>query len=76
MPDPTCESSADPSVLGGPRCGKPAAFRTPLGYFCDDCIERFRAACRSPFSMANVIAGRVRTEEEIAKMIKPLTEGN
>ncbi len=68
-----CEAAADPKILGGPRCGKPATFSTPLGYYCDDCIERFRAVCRSPLSMINVIAGRARTEEEIARLIKPIT---
>jgi hypothetical protein len=67
-----CDAAANPKVLGGPRCGKPAIYSTPLGYRCAVCIELFKTAARSPNTLANVMAGRARTEEEIEAMIKAL----
>jgi len=67
-----CDAAENPKVLGGPRCGKPAIYSTPLGYRCAACIELFKASARNPNTLANVIAGRARTEEEIEAMIKAL----
>jgi hypothetical protein len=55
-------------------CGKPA---THLAYegskpLCPEHAEAMRQALRSPDSLGNVIAGRVRTEEEITLMVRPL----
>lgn len=58
--------------LGGPRCGKPAAYETPLGPRCEDCIAGFREMARNPSTMINVLARRTPTDEEIERMIRPL----
>jgi len=76
MNDKRCEAAADPSKLGGPRCGAPATFESLLGYRCDACAVKFREACRNPRTFANVIAGRARTEEEIAQLIRPIQRLN
>lgn len=68
----TCEAPADRKVLGGPRCGKTAAYATPLGYRCAACADQLRADARNPKMFINVMAGRARTEEEIEAMIKAL----
>lgn len=58
-------------------CGKPA---THTGYdgnkpLCDEHAEEVRAGLRSPNSIGNVLAGRPRTEEEIACMVRPIAKG-
>ena len=67
-----CKAPAKPGTLGGPRCGKPATYTTILGPCCSACAELLRASMRSPNTLANVIAGRARTEEEIERLVRPL----
>lgn len=55
-------------------CGEPA---THAGYggtkpLCDKHAQELRDALRSPDTVGNVLAGRARTEEEIAIMVRPL----
>jgi hypothetical protein len=55
-------------------CGKPATHSSygdskPL---CEHHAEEMRKALRSTDSVGNLIAGRARTEEEIAIMVRPL----
>lgn len=59
--------------LGGERCGKPAVYDTPLGPRCEACSEEFRRMARDPNTVINILAGgRARTEEEIARLLRPI----
>jgi hypothetical protein len=56
--------------IGGPRCGKPAVYRSLLGYRCEACAELFREAARNPNSVMNLLAGGApRTEAQIDAML-------
>jgi hypothetical protein len=62
------------SLFHNERCLAPAThvdvfLNRPL---CDACAERSRAALRDPNTLGNVLGKRARTEEEIARMIRPL----
>jgi hypothetical protein len=55
-------------------CGKPA---THLSYnrskpLCEEHARELRAALASPDALGNVLAGRPRTQEEIARMVVPI----
>lgn len=58
--------------FGGPRCGRPALYETINGPHCERCAERLREAARNPHTVMNVLGGgRARTEEEIARLVRP-----
>ena len=67
-----CMTPSNPSTLGGPRCQAPAAYSTVLGRRCTRCAEELRRAMRDPNTFINVIVGRARTEEEIARLVVAL----
>ena len=67
-----CMAPHDESTLGGPRCQEPATHITVLGRRCIRCAEDLRRAMRDPNTFINVVLGRARTEEEIAKLVVPL----
>jgi hypothetical protein len=56
-------------------CGKPATHTSYGGTkpLCADHAEELRKSLRSPDTLGNVLAGRPRTEEEIASMVRPLS---
>jgi hypothetical protein len=56
-------------------CGEPATHASYGGTkpLCGYHAEQLRESLRSPDSIGNVIAGRPRTEEEIAIMVRPLS---
>lgn len=65
-----CMASADGS-LGGPRCGAEPTHDTWVGPRCTKHAEHLRTALRSPSSVANMMLKRARTEDEIAKLVRP-----
>jgi hypothetical protein len=69
-----CEAAAIPlpAGIGGPRCGKPATFQTVWGVYCDDHAEALRASMKNPRTIPNLVAGRVRTDDEIARLVRPI----
>ena len=69
-----CLGPKDPDRLFSDRCLQPAAFHdaTTGRPLCPVCADRLAKALRSPNSLGNVIAGRARTEAEIARIIRPL----
>ena len=67
-----CMAPSNPSTLGVPRCQAPATHVTVLGRRCTRCAEELRRAMRDPHTFINVIVGRARTEEEIARLVTPL----
>jgi hypothetical protein len=61
-------------MSGYTPCGKPA---THVGYdgskpLCDQHAEEMREALRSESTLGNILAGRPRTEREIAAMVRPI----
>lgn len=72
----TCRA-ADPTLgtlkwWGAARCGAPATHEGFWGDLCERCAELSRERARNPLTMINVMAGRARTEEEIARLIRPI----
>lgn len=44
---------------GGPRCDRPAAYRSPLGNYCEACAPRYAATYLNPAAVLNVLRGGV-----------------
>jgi hypothetical protein len=77
LPDPKLPvrqwlAAAGARVMSSP-CGRAA---THVAYdgrpLCDAHAEELRASLRSPDTVGNLIAGRGRTKEEIAALVRPL----
>jgi len=64
-----CMAPRNQATLGGPRCQAPATHATVLGRRCTACTEELRRAMRDPNTVVNVVVGRARTEEEIARLV-------
>jgi hypothetical protein len=58
--------------LGGLRCAKPALYTSVMGYLCERCADKLRTSMRNPSTFMNVLAGRARTKEEIARLVKTI----
>jgi hypothetical protein len=68
-----CMAPLDRSMLGGPRCQKPATHDSIFGRCCAQHAEELRQALRDPSTFGNILAGdRPRTENEIARMVVEL----
>ena len=68
-----CMAPADRNVLGGARCQKVATHTGVFGALCETCAELERRMYRNPNTLGNMIAGgRARTEEEIARLVRPI----
>jgi hypothetical protein len=63
---------AAPSELGGPRCQAAATHEAHGSRLCATCAARLRQSLRDPHTLGNVIFGRARTEEEIARIVVEL----
>lgn len=62
-------------MFGYEPCGELATHVAYSGKpLCPKHAEALRAALRSPDSVGNIVTGRVRTEEEIAAMVEPLSD--
>ena len=75
LPGPAWIVATMRHVAGYEACAKPA---THVGYLgtkplCEEHAEDLRRALRSADSIGNLVAGRIRTEEEIAIMVRPLS---
>ena len=64
-----CMAPKDPSELGGPRCQTAATHEAHVGRLCATCAASLRQSLRDPNTLGNVIFGRARTEEEIARIV-------
>ena len=59
--------------LGGERCGQPATHQSAIvARLCTTHANLLRERLRNPDTVANVLLGRARTEEEIAKLVVEL----
>jgi hypothetical protein len=61
-------------ILGYEPCGDLATHMFSGKPLCPKHAELFREALRSPDSLGNVVAGRARTEDEIAAMVEPISD--
>lgn len=62
----------DGDPIGGLRCQEPATHETIMGPHCARHAEKLRRALRNPRSLINVVLGKARTEEEIARAVVEL----
>ena len=61
-------------TLGAPRCQETATHLSHVGRRCEKHAEELRQALRNPNTLGNILCeDRARTEEEIARIIVPLT---
>jgi len=67
-----CMAKRDGEPLGGERCQAAATHETLMGPRCAKHAEEFKQALRDPRTLGNVMAGRARTEDEIALLVREL----
>lgn len=60
------------TVFGGVFCGAEPTHETMFGPRCDQHAEVLRQRMRDPHTFLNMLAGRARTEEEIALGVRPI----
>lgn len=66
-----CMASGD-GAIGGHRCQAPATHNSNHGRLCARHAEDLRCALRKPNTVGNILTGRARTEEEIARLVVEL----
>jgi hypothetical protein len=67
-----CMALRDGEPTGGARCQEPATHQSAFGRRCARHAEQLRRTLRSPNAFCNVMLGRARTEEEIARAVMEL----